>query len=202
MPVAVHHSALSISLWVIGGLVVLAIVAAIIGRHFIRRGVREPFIVRLINGASDRVVEVVKRPITIAVLDEVADVLRTGHYTRNIASAIEENREELKQMVAEKIRDDPTAGRIYLIPFHDRMIEQISDTTLRVILEILADPRTDELVSDMLRDNITQIRKAVRERPDPPPAKRERPRPHQPAGTGSPVHRPTPGAQSRRDWTS
>ncbi len=88
----------------------LAILAAFVGRHFIRRGVREPFIVRLINRASDRVVEVVKRPITIAVLDEVADVLRTGHYTRNIASAIEENREELKQMVAEKIRDDPTAG--------------------------------------------------------------------------------------------
>ncbi len=82
------------------------------------------------------------------------------------------------------------------------MIEQVSDTTLRVILEILADPRTDELVSDMLRDNITQIRQAVRERPDPPPARRERPRPHQPAGNGSPVHRPTPGYPSRRDWTS
>jgi hypothetical protein len=198
---AAHHSALSISLWILAGLIVLAVAAAIIGRHFIRRGVREPFIVRLINRASDRVVEVVKRPITIAVLDEVADVLRTGHYTRNIAAAIEENRLELKQMVAEKIRDDPTAGRIYLVPFHDRLIEQVSDTTLRVILEILGDPRTDELVSDMLRDNITQIRQAVRERPDPPP-RRERPHPRPTAGTGSPVHRPTPGYPIRRDWTS
>jgi voltage-gated potassium channel len=132
------------------------------------------------------------------VLDEVASVLQTGHYTRNIAAALEENRIELKQMVAEKIRDDPTAGRIYLVPFHERLIEQISETTLRVILEILADPRTDELVSDMLRDNITQIRQAVRERPDAPPAKPERRHPRPPAHNGSPVHRPTPGYPIRR----
>jgi hypothetical protein len=43
------------------------------------------------------------------------------------------------------------------------LIEEVSETTLRVILGILADPRTDELVSDLLRDNITQIRRAVRE---------------------------------------
>jgi hypothetical protein len=34
---------------------------------------------------------------------------------------------------------------------------------LRVLLEVLADPRTDELVSDLLRDNIDQIRAAVRQ---------------------------------------
>jgi len=32
-----------------------------------------------------------------------------------------------------------------------------------VILEVLADPRTDELVADVLRDNIAQLRQAVRE---------------------------------------
>ena len=156
-------SVLALSLWIAGGAVVLAVVAAFVGRSLLRRGLREPFIVRLINRASDRVVDTVKKPITVAVLDEVASVLQTGHYTRNIAAALEENRNELKQMVAEKIRDDPTAGRLYLVPFHQRIIETASDTTLRVILEILADPRTDELVSDMLRDNITQIRRAVRE---------------------------------------
>ncbi|HEX3336470.1 MAG TPA: ion transporter, partial [Jatrophihabitans sp.] len=146
--------------------VVLAVIAAYFGRALLRRGLREPFIVRLINRASDRVVESVKKPITMAVLDEVASVLQTGNYTRNIAAALEENRVELKLMVAEKLRDDPTAGRLYLVPFHDRIIDQATETTLRVILEILADPRTDELVSDMLRDNITQIRQAVREQLD------------------------------------
>lgn len=166
MPLAAQHSTLTITLWVAGGLIVLSIIAGLLGRLFIKRGLREPFVVRLINRASDNVVDVVKRPITIAVLDEVAAVLQTGHYTRNIASALEENHVEIKEMVAEKIKSDPTAGRVQLLPFHDRLIDQISETTLRVILEVLADPRTDELVSDMLRDNITQIRAAVRERQD------------------------------------
>jgi hypothetical protein len=166
MTVAAKHSLLAVSLWIAAGAVVLVVIAGLLGRLLIKRGLREPFVVRLINRASDRVVAVVKRPLTIAVLDEVAAVLQTGHYTRNIAAALEENRVELKQMVAEKIRADPTARRIYLVPFHDRIVEQASDTTLRVILEILADPRTDELVSDMLRDNINQIRQAVRERTD------------------------------------
>lgn len=164
MLVAQQHHTVAITLWIVGGLIVLAVVAALIGRWLIRRGRHEPFVVRLINRASDRVVEVVKRPITIAVLDEVAAVLQAGHYTRNIAAALEENRLEIKEMVSEKIKDDPTAGRVNLIPFHDRLIEQASETTLRVILEVLADPRTDELVSDMLRDNIVQIRKAVRDK--------------------------------------
>jgi hypothetical protein len=165
-PLAAAHSTTTITLWIVGALVVLAVVAGYLGRLFIKRGLREPFVVRLINRASDNVVDVVKRPITIAVLDEVAAVLQTGHYTRNIASALQENHLEIKEMVAEKIKSDPTAGRINLVPFHDRLIDQVSETTLRVILEVLADPRTDELVSDMLRDNITQIRAAVRERQD------------------------------------
>ena len=162
MPAAESSSALAITLWILGGVVALTIVAALLGRLFLRHGLREPFIVRTINRASDRVVDVIKQPITIAVLDEVAAVLQTGHYTRNIAAALEENRIELTEMVAEKIKADPAAGRINLVPFSDRIIETASETTLRVILEILADPRTDELVSDLLRDNITQIRQAVR----------------------------------------
>lgn len=151
---------------VVGASVVLSIIAGFTGRWLVRLGLREPFVVRLINHASERVVDVIKRPITIAVLDEVADVLQTGHYTRNIASALEENRVEIKDMVAEKIKSDPTTKRIGLVPFHDRIIDTTSETTLRVILEVLADPRTDELVSDMLRDNIRQIRAAVRARQD------------------------------------
>jgi hypothetical protein len=154
----------SVVLIVLGGLVVLSVIAAFAGKFLVQRGLREPFVVRLINKASERVIVVIKRPITIAVLDEVAEVLQAGHYTRNIASALQENHAELKQMFAEKIKEDPTARRIGLLPFHDRIIDEASETTLRVLLEVLADPRTDELVSDMLRDNITQIRAAVRAR--------------------------------------
>jgi hypothetical protein len=151
--------------WIlVGSAVALAVIAGFVGKFLVQRGLREPIIVRLINRASERVIDVIKRPITMAVLDEVAEVLRAGHYTRNIASALDENRVEIKQMFAEKIKEDPTARRIGLLPFHDRIIDEASETTLRVIFEVLADPRTDELVSDLLRDNINQIRAAVRER--------------------------------------
>jgi hypothetical protein len=154
----------SVVLIVVGGLVILAVIAGFIGKFLVQRGLREPFVVRLINKASERVIDVIKRPITIAVLDEVAEVLQAGHYTQNIASALRENHDELKQMFAEKIKEDPTARRIGLLPFHDRIIDEASETTLRVLLEVLSDPRTDELVSDLLRDNITQIRTAIRVR--------------------------------------
>jgi hypothetical protein len=164
MSVALPHPTTKLVLLIVLGLVVLAVLAAFIGRALIRRGLREPFVVRLINRASERVVDVIKRPITVAVLDEVADVLQAGHYTRNISSALLENREEIKTMFAEKIKEDPTARHIGLLPFHDRIIDEASETTLRVLLEVLGDPRMDELISDLLRDNINQIRQAVRNR--------------------------------------
>ena len=173
MPVAASPSVLEITLIVVIGVLVLAVVAALLGRIFLRRGLREPIVLRVINHARDEVVDAIKRPITVAVLDEVFEVLRTGHYTRNIASALAENREELKKMVAEKIKTDPAGRRVTLVPFHDWIIDQASETTMRVIFEILADPRTDELVSDLLRDNIDQIRQSIREeeeaRPVTPP---------------------------------
>lgn len=159
-----HLSTTGLVLYIVGGLLILAIIAGLVGRLFVRIGLRKPFVVRLINRASENVIDIVKRPITMAVLDEVADVLQTGHYTRNVAAALRENQVELKQMVAEKIKEDPTTRRIGLLPFHDRLINEASETTLRVLLEVLTDPRTDELVSDVLRDNITQIRAAVRAR--------------------------------------
>ncbi len=155
-------STLDIGLIVLGGLLLLAVLAAVIRRQLVRRGRREPLVVAVVNRISARVVDTIKRPITIAVLDEVADVLQTGHYTRNISAALAENHEEIMEMVAEKIKQDPTGRRLALVPFHDQIIRTASETTLRVVLQVLADPRTDELVSDLLRDNITQIRRAVR----------------------------------------
>jgi hypothetical protein len=153
------------STWVLlvaAALVLLSVAAAVIGRALIRRGMREPYVVRTINRTSERVVAVIKRPITVAVLDEVADVLRSGHYTRNIASALQENRSEIRDMITEKIMADPNAARsIGLLPFHERLVEQIAESALRITFEVLQDPRTDELISDLLRDNLDQIRSAV-----------------------------------------
>jgi hypothetical protein len=73
------------------------------------------------------------------------------------------------------------------------IVAQVSETTLRVLIEMLGDPRMDELVSDLLRNNLEQIKQAVHEReheevpahppPDPSPmSRRRRPRPSGPAG--------------------
>ncbi len=157
-----HYSTSTWVLLIVALAVLLSVTAAFLGRALISKGLREPFIVRMINRTSERVVNVIKRPITIAVLDEVADVLRSGHYTRNVASALDENHQEIKAMITEKVMADPVAARsIGLLPFHERLLQEITEATLRVIQEVLNDPRTDELVSDILRDNINQIRTAV-----------------------------------------
>ncbi len=115
---------------------------------------------------TETVVDAVKRPITVAVLDEVAEVLKTGHYTKNIAAALEENKPEMSGMILETIKQDPQTKRIKYIPFHDEIIQLIVDTTFRMVLQVLTDERTDELVSDLLRENIDQIRESVQRKED------------------------------------
>lgn len=145
-------------------LLLLAIVSAVLTRALVRRGMKAPFVIRHVNSVTERFVEVVKRPITVAVLDEVADVIATGHYTKNISAALVENHDALIDMVQEKVRNDPAARVVNRLPGYDLIVSQVSETTLRVLIEMLGDPRTDELVSDLLRNNIAQIKVAVRER--------------------------------------
>ncbi|MBS41887.1 MAG: hypothetical protein CMH83_01675 [Nocardioides sp.] len=158
------RSATELVLLGLGILLVLTIGSAFLARYLVHRGMQTPWVVDLFNGLAERAVAVIKRPLTIVVLDEVADVIQTGHYTQNVSDALIENRAELKAMVAEKIREDPNASLIRRLPGYDKVVDEVSETTLRVIVEVLHDPRTDELVSDLLRNNLQQIRKAVRER--------------------------------------
>lgn len=118
---------------------------------------------RLVNRFLSTVIDVLKKPVTVAVLDEVISVLRTGHYAQNIARALADNQAELRQLVLDKIKADPAAGRLKRMPFHDEILGAVTDTVIRVVLEMLADPRTDEMISDTLRENVDQIRAAVNE---------------------------------------
>ncbi len=114
--------------------------------------------------ATAALVDAVKHPITVAVLEEVAAVLQTGHYSRNIAAALQENRHSIKNMVREKLEQDRLTGRLTAVPFSDKLVDSVSETTIRVILSVLADPRTDELIADLLRENILQMRTQVHDR--------------------------------------
>lgn len=162
-------------------LLVLLVVSGLLTRSLVRRGLRTPWVIRRINKVRERAIDVVKRPITVAVLDEVADVIATGHYTKNISAALVENHDELIELVREKVRDDPASRVVNRLPGYDAIVGQVTETTLRVLIEMLGDPRMDELVSDLLRNNLQQIKRAVREReheevrldePDPVPVHR------------------------------
>ena len=157
------------------------------------RAFGEQFSIRLVRRFAGAIVQVIKRPITIAVLDEVVDVLQTGHYSRNVARALQENRAELRAMILEKIKEDDQAGRLSVLPFHDDIVLGVADVVLRVLHEVLTDPRTDELVADLLRENVEQIRTAVRGRYQ-PLAPSDWPTPPR-QGAGLPI--PGPAAPSR-----
>lgn len=150
--------------WSVAAFVVLSVVSAVLTGLLVRRGLRTPWAIRQVNKVRDRVVTLVKRPITIMVLDEVADVIQTGHYTQNISAALVENHDELKSLVAEKVRHDPNVRLIGRLPGYDTVVSEVTETTMRVLIEMLGDPRMDELVSDLLRNNLQQIKLAVRER--------------------------------------
>ncbi|HEX4872926.1 MAG TPA: ion transporter [Nevskiaceae bacterium] len=128
------------------------------------RALGEEFTYRLVSRMQNAVVEAIKGPITVAVLDEVVDVLIQGHYPRNIARALRENETEIEAMIAEKLRQDPDAGRLRRLPFYDEVVNATTRAAFRVVMEILHDPRTDEIVADLLRENSAQIRASLRER--------------------------------------
>jgi len=141
-----------------------SLLAAIVGAVLVRLGMHRPWVVHRASLLAVRLLELLKRPLTIIVLDEVSAVIRTGHYTKNISEALLENHDELKALVAEKVRADPNVRLVSRLPGYDTAVSEISETVLRVIIDMLSDPRTDELVSDLLRNNLEQIRLAVRNR--------------------------------------
>jgi len=143
--------------WVLWGVVILARIGRAVDRL-----VGERVTAAVTNRIVIAAVDTIRFPITVAVLEEVAGVLQAGRYTENLAAALHENEYEIKAMVRETLKDDPLTGRIKWLPFHDQMVDTVSTTTMRVIYEVLRDPRTEELISDVLRENILQLRSEIR----------------------------------------
>ncbi|WP_028081490.1 ion transporter [Solimonas soli] len=125
------------------------------------RALGEDFTYLLVNRFKDTIVDSISDAVAVAVLEEVADVLGRGTYTRNIARALKENEADLRQMLVDKLRADPRAGRLSRLPFYKDISEAMIDSGFRIVEEVLADPRTDELVADMMRENLAQLRTAI-----------------------------------------
>lgn len=116
----------------------------------------------LVEHFSDPIVAAIKRPITVAVLDEVIDVIKEGTYAANVQAALDENHDELEAMVLDLVHEDPTVGKLKYLPFHDDLVQLVSSTVLRIVDGALADPRTTELVSDIIGNSASQLRVAIR----------------------------------------
>ncbi|VXC02182.1 hypothetical protein [Nocardioides sp. AX2bis] len=157
-------STLQVLLLIVAVVFGASVLAAVLGGILVRLGKRRPAVVERVSNLAMAVIKLFRRPLTVVVLDEVAAVIQTGHYTKNISAALMENHTELKALVTEKVRDDPNSRLVKRLPGYEAIISEVSETTLRVIIEMLSDPRADELVSDMLRNNIEQIKRAVRDR--------------------------------------
>ncbi|MGZ5398995.1 MAG: hypothetical protein ACXWXO_21085 [Nocardioides sp.] len=155
-------STLQVLLLVLALVVGTSVAAMVVGAVLVRMGMRRPTVVARASTLAERALDLVKRPLTIVVLDEVAAVISTGHYTRNISDALKENQDDLKALVAEKVRQDPNVRLIGRLPGYDTIVGTVTETTLRVLIDMLDDPRTDELISDLIRNNLNQIKEAVR----------------------------------------
>ena len=107
----------------------------------------------LIRHFSEPIVDAIKRPITIAVLDEVIDVIKTGHYAANVSDALDENRLELEALILDLIKQDQAAGKLRQVPFHDDLVRLVSDTVFRIVHGALEDPRVHELIADVIRNS-------------------------------------------------
>lgn len=150
-----------LTLAIIAGTSVLSL---IVGAVLVRLGMRRPRVVSRASSLAEGAIRLVKRPLTVVVLEEVSAVMQTGHYSKNISDALVENHDELKALVAEKVSDDPNVRLISRLPGYSTIVGEVTETTLRVLIEMLSDPRTDELINDLLRNNLEQIKVAVRAR--------------------------------------
>lgn len=128
------------------------------------RALGEEVVYRIVRRVLGMIIGIIKRPITVAVIGEVADVLQKGQYTRNISRALEANRQTLTNTILEKVAADSRTGYLSRLPFYRDVAQVSADTSLSVVLEVLNDPRTDALVADILRENLDQIREAIHER--------------------------------------
>jgi len=117
---------------------------------------------QLVRHFSEPIVNAIKRPITIAVLDEVIDVIKTGDYATNLSHALDENRLELESLVLDLLKEDRTTGKLKYVPFHDDIVKIASDAVFRIVQGALDDPRVHELIADVIRNSATQLQQSVR----------------------------------------
>lgn len=128
------------------------------------RAFGEGFTRRLLVRFKALIVETLGDAITVKVLDETLAVLQKGAYTRNLADAMEKHGDEMMAIITEKVKQDPQVGAIRHVPGFDAMVQTSSRVTQRILIDLLRDDRMDQMVKDIIRSNVEQIRLEVAKR--------------------------------------
>lgn len=122
------------------------------------RAFGQEFVNRLLFKFKDSLVDTVSGAVTIRVLDETEAVLLKGQYAKNLADAIDARGDEILKIVVEKVSADPKLGRVRHIPFFDDIVGTSSKITQRIMVDLLRDNRMGEMIRDIIKQNIMQIR--------------------------------------------
>lgn len=134
------------------------------------RAFGQGFTRRLLVRFKATIVETLGDAITVKVLDETLGVLQKGSYTKNLADAMERHGDDMMAIVTEKVKQDPEVGAVRHLPFFDTVVQTTSKVTQRILIDLLRDPRMDQMVKDIIRLNVEQIRAEVAKRDAAPPA--------------------------------
>ena len=146
--------------WALGPAVVVLVLLARFGRVVDRLFGDEAFY-RLVDRVRDWAVEWVADAVTLRVLDQTLGVLQKGDYTRNLAAALEEHGDEMLGLVTEKVKADPEIGAVRHLPFFDAVVATSAKVSQRIVIDLLRDPRMDQMVKDIIAQNVRQIRAEV-----------------------------------------
>ena len=125
------------------------------------RTLGDEYFYRFVSRIKQELVRSISGAVTLAVLEEVEQVLHKGTYTHNLRKVLERNHADVRKLVLDKLKQDPTTSRFRRIPFYDDIMEAAVDASLRVTNDLLDDPRADRFVADVLYENLEQIHQAV-----------------------------------------
>jgi hypothetical protein len=143
--------------------IAVAVVLARFGRVVDRLFGDEAFY-RIVARTREVVVESVADAVTLRVLDQTLAVLQKGEYTRNLADALETHGDDMMAIITEKVKKDPEVGAVRHLPFFDSLVATSAKVTQRILIDLLRDPRMDQMVKDIIRLNVEQIRADVAKR--------------------------------------
>ncbi len=128
------------------------------------RAFGQEFTYRLLTRFKSLIVEVIGDAVTVRVMDMTLDVLQKGEYAKNLADHLESNGDDMMQIIVEKVKSDPAIGKVRHVPFFDDLVATSSRVSQRLVIDLLRDPRMDDMIKDVIRQNLQQMRAAVAEK--------------------------------------